>query len=271
MKPTLSKSQLKTLRRCGMQYYYRNVEGVIERPGTALVIGTATHRAVELNLEQKMRTGELLEEEAVAEAAFEALGNTWDGEQPVLHDQEAVVGEAATKGWAADVTARLAIAHHRVLAPRIHPTHLERAFRLELKNYPVDFEGHMDVQEAGCVRDLKTVNKSPREDDAHTSIDLTAYAFAIRALDGAVPTVALDVIVKNQEPKVVTLESSRDAADFRLLLDEIGKASRIIEAGAFLPTSPDSWVCSEKYCGYFNRCPYGARGRKRPKGESHGE
>ena len=271
MKPALSKSQLKMLRRCAMQFYYRYVEGIIERPGTALVIGTATHRAIEMNLQEKMNTGHLLADDAVAEAAFEALGNTWDGEQPVLYDQEAVVGEAATKGWAADVTARLALAHHHAIAPRLQPTHLERAFRLELRDYPVDLEGHIDIQEAGWVRDIKTSGKVPRADEADTSIDLTAYALGIRTVDGCeTPRVALDIIIKNKEPKVVTLESTRDNDDFRLLREEVGKAATIISAGAFLPTSPDSWVCSELYCGYFNRCPYGARGRNRPKETSNG-
>lgn len=262
-KPALSSSMLRTLRNCGMQYYYRYVEGIIARPGVAMVIGTATHKAIEINLTAKRDTGELLAPEAVEQQAAEALDNTWDGEQPILYDKELIVGEKATRGWAKDVAVALSRLHHTTLAPRIQPVHLERYWRLELKGFPMDLDGFIDIQEPSAVRDTKTKAKSPSDDEADRSTQLTAYALAVRTIDGALPmAVHLDFLIHTKEPKQLTLTSVRTDEDFRSLLLEVERACRVIEAGAFMPTDPANWQCSERWCGYYNElCPFGARRR----------
>jgi CRISPR/Cas system-associated exonuclease Cas4 (RecB family) len=262
-KPALSSSMLRTLRNCGMQYYYRYVEGIIARPGVAMVIGTATHKAIEKNLRAKQETGALLSVEAVEQTAAEALSNTWDGENPVLHDKELIVGEKAARGWATDVAVALSRLHHGALAPAIVPVHLERYWRLDLKGYPMDLDGFIDIQEPTAVRDTKTKTKSPGEDEAERSTQLTAYALAVRTIDGTAPaSVHLDFLISTKEPKYLTLTSVRTDDDFRVLLREVETACRVIESGAFMPTDPANWQCSERWCGYFaSTCPFGARRR----------
>ena len=40
----------------------------------------------------------------------------------------------------------------------------------------------------------------------------------------------------------------------------ISELERWCQTGLFPPTGldKDAWVCSEKYCDYYHRCPYGA-------------
>lgn len=262
-KPSLSPSRLDMLSRCGMQYYFRYVEGKIIRPGVAMVIGTATHKAIEANLRNKIETGSLLAEEAVAQTASEALKDTWLGDEPRLDEEEAKEGEAAVKGSAIDTAVSLSKAHHKVLAPTIKPIYVERGFRLELKSNPFDLTGYIDIQEADGIRDTKTVGKSPQGEEADKSVQLTAYALAAKINGGPDPAkVSLDYLVKTKEPKVLTLSSTRSTADYKGLLLRMERAAEVIEKGAFYPTSPDNWVCSARFCGYWESvCPHGKRSR----------
>ena len=57
-KPALHHSMLATLSKCGMQVYYRWVENIKIPPSFALHVGSAVHRAAELDLRRKMETGQ---------------------------------------------------------------------------------------------------------------------------------------------------------------------------------------------------------------------
>jgi RecB family exonuclease len=263
-KPTLSPSRLEMLSKCGMQYYFRYIEGRVVPPGVAMVVGTATHKSVERNLGNKIQTGQLLPQDAVVEAGIDAIKNHWEGEPPALDDDEKEIGEKAVKGRAIDTVATLAKLHHQEFAPKIQPTHVERYFRLELKGFPFDLDGFMDIQEATTVRDTKTSAKSPSGDEADYSVQLSAYALAVKTVDGKLPTsVHLDYLVKTKEPKAVPVSSTRDEEQLRSLLLRVERAATVVEKGAFYPTSPDNWVCSKKWCGYWDSvCPFGRRSRK---------
>ena len=250
------------LHRCGIQYERRYVNGEILPPAVAMLEGTAVHKGAEVDLSHKMATGELAPLEAVHEAAVDAfrLGREKDG--LLLDEEEKAEGEKVVVARAIDEIAVLSALHHRELAPVIEPTHLERTFELELKGYPVNLAGTLDVQEATSVRDLKTKGQTPNQTMVDRSEQLSVYALAVKTLDGKAPeTVGIDALVKTKTPKVVILTSTRSDDDFKATLLRVEAAVRVIEAGAFYPADPEHWVCTRKFCGYFDSCPFGSRRR----------
>lgn len=261
-KPSLHASQLLMLSRCACQYEFRYVQGIIIPPAAAMLVGTATHKGVEANLQSKIDSGKLLSREAVVETAIANLRGEWS-KGVGLSDDEKALGEKRVQAEAIDDVARLSDLHARELAPVLKPTHVERTFRVELKGYPVDLVGTIDILEADAIRDTKTSKRSPNGDAAERSEQLSVYALATRALEGEkAPTqVALDYLVKTKEPKVVTLKSERNTDDMRATLTRVEIATEMIEAGIFYPTNPENWWCSKDYCGYYDRCPFGARKR----------
>jgi hypothetical protein len=56
-------------------------------------------------------------------------------------------------------------------------------------------------------------------------------------------------------------QTERSDEDYRQLLMRVDAVTAAIEAGVFLPTTPDNWRCSPKFCGYYDTCPYGRRKR----------
>jgi len=264
MKPRLHWSQISMLCRCGVQFDFRYNKKIVRPPAIALIVGSATHKSIELNLKNKLNNKTLLEDAAVKEIAAADVNQRWDSEGcdlSSMDDDEKGKGEKFLRGEAVDMAVSLASLHHRELAPGIEPTHLERTWDVAIDGFPVDLSGTIDIQENGRIRDTKTSKASPPKDKAEKDEQLTMYCMASKVLDGTIPALAMDFLVKTKVPKVVVQHTTREQADFEPLLARIAAASKCIESGIFLPCPPDSWVCSPRWCGYHSTCPY-VRGKK---------
>lgn len=257
-KPVLSISALDTLSRCGEQYRRRYVEGERIPPGVAALVGRGVDRSVDKNLNHKIETQALLTVDELKDTARDAVIHEWDHGGVSLSADEVKTGVKTVKADAIDKSVRLAELHAVKAAPHLEPTHIQRKWRVELRNYPVDLVGVIDIQEGtNAVRDTKTSAKSPREDEAHLSDQLTLYALAGKVLDGKPPDkVALDYLVDTKEPKHVTRESTRTDEDFKVMLRRIEVAIHAIEKGVFVPARQTDWWCSRRWCGFFDTCPY---------------
>jgi hypothetical protein len=259
MKPKLHWSQIAMLCRCGIQYEMRYVKQIIRPPAIALIVGSATHKSIELNLKNKMDKKVLLPDEEVRQLAADDLNKRWDTEGADLEnldEDDAGKGEKFVRGAAVDMAVSLASLHNKELAPTIEPIHLERKWDVAINGFPCDLQGTIDVQEQGRIRDTKTSKRSPPKDKADKDEQITMYALASKVLDGSIPELAMDFLVKTKVPKSVVQTTHREQADFEPLLERIAAASKCIESGVFLPCPPDSWACDPRYCGWFNQCKF---------------
>jgi PD-(D/E)XK nuclease superfamily len=257
-RPALSISALDMLSKCGEQYRRRYIEHERIPPGVAAIVGKGVDKSVDRNLTNKIQTKALLSVEEIKDTARDAVATEWESGGVKLSEAELEAGMKATRAGAIDKAVRLSEVHAIEAAPAINPTHVQRKWVIELDGYPADLTGVIDIQEgAAAVRDTKTSAKSPREDEAHLSDQLTLYALAAKVLDGAAPAlVALDYLVDTKMPKKVTRESTRDDDDFRVMLRRIETGMLAIEKGVFVPARQSDWWCSRRWCGYFDSCPY---------------
>jgi hypothetical protein len=256
-KPQLHVSGLEMLSKCGVQFerVYINRERAI--PGVAMLVGTSTHRSVAMNLGNKISAGTLLPLEQIKDAARDTLTNEWQ-KGVKLDDEEVKEGIAKVKAGAIDKAVRLSTLHALKTAPEISPTHVERQWVVELPGYPVDLAGALDIQEGSAmVRDTKTSGKTPSKTIADESIQLTAYALAVKVIDGKpVEKVQLDYLIDKAQPEAKPFTSTRDDDDFRTLLLRIERAVIAMEKGVFIPARETDWWCSPKYCGFHGSCPF---------------
>lgn len=124
------------------------------------------------------------------------------------------------------------------------------------------------------IRDTKTSGKSPTKSlmdgnkqpgIADDSDQLTTYAMASLVLDGKLPdAMFLDYLVytpARHDTKYVPTKTVRDMNDINVFLNRFANAVHAYKRGIFVPAKADWWGCSQKYCGYWDMCPYA----KRPK------
>jgi RecB family exonuclease len=257
MKLTLSPSKIDTFERCQLQFKYRYLDGRIKPPAAAAAIGTATHKAIELNLRAKLETGELLPLDAVKDAARDNIENAWAG--GVIDDPDAPMG----KGGAVDEAVSLAGLHASEVAPTIQPTAVERGLGMEV-NAGLVITSHLDVVEADGLRDTKTIAQTPSEIKGEHMAQGQLYAVVMLANDGALPrALKIDYLVKlKREKKALTLVAPVTEETAQRALERVTLTARVIhraiETGDFLPAAANGWMCSRKWCGYFSECPFGA-------------
>lgn len=264
-----SHSQLAMLSKCGLQWFYRYVEGRVIPPGIAMIRGTATHGSVQADLQSKIDKGELLEDEVIADLAAQIFDQRVELEGVDYNSDDRAIGTKAALGAGKDRAVRLSKHHHATDAPTIDPVTVERPFRLTIEGFERDLVGYIDVEartpEGGIIiEDTKTSAKTPSKGAADLSNQLTVYSLAAWRLNGERPVgVRLRTLVDlKRGPTTNIQESTRDDLDFERILLRMDYAQDQVRSGAFMPARPDDWWCSEKWCGYHAICPFGARQKR---------
>lgn len=257
-----SVSALNMLFRCGEQYRRRYIEGHKIPPGIALLIGRATDTSVNADLGNKIQTGELLPDAAIADIARDSLMTEWDRSGEVVLDEEhSALGLKGARGAAVDTSVTLARLHHTEAAPKIAPTHVQRKFELDVAGEPIQISGVIDIQEGTrSIRDTKTSKRSPQQNEADRSLQLTAYALAVRQCEGKIPDkVVMDYLVHTKEPKLIQIESVRNDESLNPFLERTYQAYLTVKSGLFTPAPADAWFCDSRWCGWWHTCPYALR------------
>lgn len=261
-------SGLSQLGKCGVQFYFRYVEGLKIPPRAAMLTGLSAHKGRQLDLQRSLASGGLL----LPDSELEDLVATdfrqrWKESGTVDVDDDNIPGRP--QDHYLDRTLELARIHHEDLAPKLDPERIEWPFVLEVAGTNVQVAGTMDlVEKSTALSDLKNRRKSPSRDEADRSLQLTTYAVGYHRNTGVWPSsVRLDVGVtyKKKAAKLVQIESVRDEASVAVLEQRVIRAATALETGCFTPADPESWWCSADWCGYytpregFKGCPYAVR------------
>ena len=248
----LSGSSINTFLRCGQQWAFAYIDKLKAPPNLKQVVGIATHKAVEVNMTQKVTTKLDLPTNDV----LDAFSASYDEQLP---DVEAAdpkeVGKSKDSGIA---VTRI---YHTEVAPPIQPLWVEQEVQFAIDDRP--YSGVIDlveVRQGGVfgedyvIRDTKTTGRKP-SGDGH-AVAMTGYAVAFRHLTGRVEhDIVLDYLVRTAKPYYLPVANQgpiRDAtiAQFGAIVGDVG---RTIDAGNFIPNGLQNNACS--WCGYTNVCP----------------
>lgn len=256
-KPHISHSQLSMYWRCPEQYRRRYLEGQTLPPGIALMTGTAIHRAAETNFEQKVESHEDLPVNQIVDAAAYSFDMATKGGY-ALSEDETSIGREKVLGAAFDVVACLAQVHATQQAPDYQPLEVEKLTRIVFPHATHDLLAVTDLRDdQHRVTDIKTAARRKPQTEVDGSVQLTIYAAAYSIDHGRQPNqVRLDSLIKTKKPGRQVLISTRDHRDYQVLVHRINVTLSAIEAGLFPPCVPDSWQCSDRWCGFWRTCPY---------------
>lgn len=283
----LSYSTVSMFRRCQTQVWFKNVHGYA-RPNGAGSLGRWAHKAVEQYLLRKMEGHSEMELKrflGVFETAFDKEQKKgdidWKGEDPgAMKTRFMGVKGVSTQGTKI-------IAPRRGVLPLVHAEHLPK-LQPELVEHKiedveiealegcsfdsipvvgyVDFYGTEKGKKQKQVRDSKFRGRKHNDFQEAVDYQLPLYQLALEAEGKKVNEVVTDQFIHKA--------SGADIHEFKRKPDEDQKQRTVY---AFQSTAlqmerngddpdnwgkapPDSWWCSQKWCGWWDHCPAGGGG-----------
>ena len=259
-------SEMSMAMRCLVQHHFVYRLGM-RRPGNAfLAIGTGAHSAIEYYMRWKLaHEMATAPRDEVSDVARDSVAHRIETEGLTLDEDEAAKGIVRVKARAVDVAARMSLLHYDEIAPGIEPIEVEKEWRVNVKGANLVLAGRIDLIATDGIHDSKTAKAMPAANEADTSDQLTTYALAHRVLYGKLPAkLFLDKMVitekereDSSEPgRKKILETVRTDADLIPFLKRIEAIVRLIRSGMIMPCDRSHYLCSRKWCGFFDICPY---------------
>lgn len=258
-----SVSQLETLFGCGQQYAFKYLEGIREPGSLPKAKGSAVHGAAQANFQQKVET----DFDVPADDFRDLAAATFEAEmrgEVLFSPEEQSVGVKKAVAKQKDATVKLAEFYHATVSPDYRPVLVEHEFSIDLPSLGTSLIGFIDLVDlTGRIIDTKTSKRAKSQNDADTSLQLTAYAAAREKEKRPAPSLILDTCVQTAGGKTYRqkLTTHRDQADYAALAARMVAAEKIIQAGAFMPAPAKAWWCSPSWCGFWAQCPFVNRKR----------
>lgn len=251
----LSASSVTTFLRCGQQWFYAYVAGVKSPPSLRAIRGIATHRAVEVDMTQKLVTAVDLP----LQDMLDAYDTSWTAETADGFDaSDEPEGVVKDKGY------ELVELYHKEVAPFIQPALVEAPIQFDINGQP--YSGQIDLarwvttdywdgpETRMEIRDTKTTARTPSGDSY--LLNMTGYALGLRQQIGQVEhDIVFDYLIAKKEPTYKELRMGGPITDDQIsrFSNIVGSVSQAIEAGRFVPNGLQSNACS--WCGYKPICP----------------
>ena len=129
---------------------------------------------------------------------------------------------------------------------------VEQKFFIETYGTERGITGYIDfIDDKGFIIDHKMSKRSYPVDKVEKDFRLTAYSMAYRSSYGKDASgVRLDVMVRNNKPKVQQLKAERTESDIERFLRLAKQVERGINAEVYYPN--DNYTCG--ICGYKEMC-----------------
>jgi hypothetical protein len=256
-KGVISPSQFGMYKRCPRQYEYAYVKGIRRPPGISMLKGTAIHKGAEVVHKHTIATGQRLSMEA---AVQEVADEFEDGLENVEKDPEVNVGEVKDR----------TLANFRIYyvqaVPLIRPVAAEETFAIKIGTVPmrgvIDLIDHvpgdvvLGVDDPDSpplvevVSDLKTTTKKWTDQMVNHSVQMTIYSLVKKT-----PFVRVDLLIDQKSgTKYLPIRATRSNREKQIIVEDVEEMAMLVKKGVFPRCLPDSWVCTQRFCGYYAEC-----------------
>jgi len=265
----LTQSSIGMFFRCAAQFEKRYVNGIIIPPGVAARTGSGVHAGAEHNYRSVVDNGEpapLDEVQDVTHDRFVKLvvdeGCWFSGDE--VSEKKRILGEGL------DSAIAMSTFYHQQFAPLDREIALVEERLYADLGFGIPVSGKPDLIADGVLRDIKTSGKrwaAGREDE---EIQPTLYRMLLRDNGfGNLPAEYRIITKSKKAPKdnaAIWDEKTGVCGEIRraertpehekALKARVKTMVDMLSAGTFPPSSPGTWWCSPKWCGYHSICPY---------------
>ena len=269
---TLTPSLISTWEKCPRQAYYAHIQKIKSRPGFALRFGIDFHWVIlERDQANRISTGQYLPVNQIKEefaGRFQSCINEIEPE-PEIVERYGSVGEAynAEQKYAFQL-----FDNYNIQRDVLKPREVEKTVEVEFADTTMVLRYDSIVSDK-TTQDVKTKDLSkPRsrpkkKEEIDGDPQFMAQAAAMAKITGE-PDQTVEAVYFYKgtggiDPIPLTFgENQHDQIEEKAFI-----IHKSIQAGAFYPVAKGSWICTEKWCGYWKKdqpngfagCPFGQR------------
>jgi len=246
----ISVSQVRKYQICGLQYYFSYIEKIPYQINDNMLRGIAVDNAANTHFDTKAQN-----ELGVTQNDFVDLAVN-------KHDEEADDTEfkEATKDESRDKTVGASKTYHGVHGQNLTPGRSSDGSSWTQVKLEEDIgDGLVVTGFADLITDKNTivdtkVRKADKVVDVEADLQLQTYANFIGS-----DQVAIASVTTAKTPKASYYSGRSTKKTKERAIQRIKSVSDAIDSNIFLPAPEGSWVCSERYCSYWNLCDYGSK------------
>jgi hypothetical protein len=257
----ISTSQLATLMMCGFAFFCKYILRLPEPISVRMTAGTGTHGGREMNLRQKIESGEDVSLVDVQDATRDLVEERFENNDYC----ETAEFEGKSKAHACDITKDMAIEFvtedYNAFQIDCIPAGVEESIAVQYADLNRIIVGKIDVRNQDCsIIDLKTSKSAYGQAKTNKGMGLTTYGMLTLVEHGVLPPkYSIHNISRGKTGcKPHLYETTRTLEDIERQLMRFAAGIKVIEAGNFLPCNPEHWKCSPEMCGYHSQCLYGS-------------
>lgn len=247
----LSASSVGMYLRCGRQWMYRYVYGIKSKPSVKMARGIAIHKAVEVDMTQKMTT----QVDLPVDDMLDAYSDSWGS---IASDGLTQGPDDPPEGEMKDRGVGMVRLYHSEVAPHIQPVLVEQPVQFSINGQA--YSGQIDLatrsKRSGklIVRDTKSTSRTPAPNQYQ--LNQVGYALSQRQATNEIEAdTVLDYLIDTKIPRYLPISNGGPASDAQVasFATIVGDVAGSINAGRFPPNGVVNGAC--RICGYRDRCP----------------
>ncbi len=282
-----SVSQFNTYSKCARRYAYKYLDRKSEGTNFSINMGSYVHTALEhiiteyrdrdFNVPEKGYVDKILHK--YGEEYLSKLDYSRDGDARATNSQKSFLGEAEQL-VSSYVEDRLSDLRPRMTEERVFSVFTGRD-PSGTREISVPILGYIDIvdrdlaaeeamgidphatsiQPTDIIRDIKVTGKNKGKNEVHNSLQLSLYAAATgtykvgfeicrrRNTKGDV------AIIPHPNPHVDGSDYSlRSRGELTHAAQVFLETAWLVSEGTYTKTDPEGWVCTEKWCAFFDEC-----------------
>jgi len=243
----ISASQIKQFLFCPLAYKYGYVDGIKGKGNEYTAYGSAVHKALQLNFEQKITSGKDLPSREVIDL-FEKEFSKIVQEENIFIDslQGSIFIQAGALTLESYITK---------IAPTIDPLYCEKKFEVTLKNYPIKILAYVDlITKDDRIIDFKTVGKTWKQQYSKNKVlndvQVTIYSALFRKVFKKQEKSIEFHILPRGSSECEIIVTDRTEEQIKQVLELATAIEVSIEKGLLIPN-----IANCPSCAYKDICP----------------
>jgi len=261
-KITIRPSSLDTFLQCPQQWYQVFINGRTSIPNSRAAIGTAIHKGVEEMWRDSISAKTVVHSpSAMADAAMDAWKEeTHDGVQYDAGETEGTCAKEIITGidtFMEDIVPWVQI-----------PTDVEQRYTVTIADHPIveAVSGTLDYinTDVGIISDLKTGKR--KHNTANSQTQQSIYKFLAESNGVQVNVSTIQNVVLKAKPDGHVMDAAINMDQAKNIVNSLLDVLEVVHTDTVDPDmlfrgNPKYYLCSPKYCAFFNECKFVGNGK----------